>query len=248
MTSKLARKTRSLPKKTRSLKRTTQTVDKAHTPYDGDVPDGEAWRDGLILIAPGDAPDHPQFPKLETGYNPPKTFYAFNPETMRTECMVSFDAFGISIAWDMDRSSRYFLRSLKPLMCPRFVEYSYDTSAALKAGEYWSHSHKNYRGSLQGEKPVVQPDHRKAPRGSKKLTPRKAVVTGKGGKVTEPAKSEASKRPLRRPQAEEQPVDDQLLHDRGKMDAAAAGISASLSGKFGSGEPKRKSLKRKVRR
>jgi len=213
---------------------------KATEPFDGPVPKGDEWRDGLILVLPEDAPDDPNFPKLQKGCYPPETYYAFNPETMRTECMVSYDAYGVGISWDMDRSMRYFLRCVRPIACPRFVEYSYDASNALKAGEHWSHSHANYRGSLSGEAALgAQPDHRVAPRSKKKLGTRKATVTTGSSKTTK----SLSKRPLSRPQTDEQPADDTLLHDKGKMDAAAADMSASLSQQFG-----KKPLKRKVRR
>lgn len=222
-------------------------------PYDGPEPKGREYRDDLILVSVEDAPDDPAFPKLQKGANPPETYYAYNTKTHRCEHMLSFDVFDIGIAWDMDYSGRYFTRCERNLRCPRSVEYSYDASNAIKAGEWWSHSHPNYRGSLSSrmDGSATQPDHRLAPRAKRPLQRNTApkttvqtspVVSGNGTTPTKPKKS------LRR---KVEPESD-LLTDKGldqrALDENAKSMSEDLAGKFGGGEKPKRTLKRKVRR
>ena len=128
------------------------------------MPKTKSYRDGLVLVLVTDAPDVAQFPKCNPKGIPPETFYVFDPEKKRCVHMLSFDAHGIGIAWDTDRDGRYFLRTGRALLAPRYVEYSYDYSNAEKAGEHWSHSHKNYRGSLSGRLDIAAYENYSSPR------------------------------------------------------------------------------------
>lgn len=236
--------------------------------FDGELPEGgEYLRDGIYLVHYRDAPKNEiAFPPVDTKGVPPETYYAFDESTKRVEFMYSVDAFGVGIAWDTDRDARYFARlgrnkygeRLK-LQCPRYVEYTYDCSNALKAGEHWSHSHPNYSGSLRHRKggypdratPSV-PATRKKPSeaasggiltpSTRPALPRKNARTG-----TLPTKPTA---PLRRKAIKREDESELLTAkglDKSKLDQAAASMVDDFDKAFAKSTPlKRKApLKRK---
>lgn len=142
-----------LPVKRRSSNKQVAEVPKSATPkYDGPLPkSAQDYRDDLKLVPLKDRPDHRAFPAVNPLGVPPETYYVFDPADQRCSHMVSMDPMSESwLAWDSDRDGRYFTRVPRPLLCPRSIEYSYDSSVAQMNGEYWSHSHKSYLGSLSG--------------------------------------------------------------------------------------------------
>lgn len=245
-------------KKRKSLKRSTPTdakpVQKATEPYDGPVPEGTEYRDDLILVSIADAPDHPMFPKLGKDAYPPETFYAYNTKTHRTEHMLSYDAYNTGLAWDMDYSGRYFLRVERGLRCPRFIEYCYDSAKAQKAGEHWSHSHDDYKGSLSTRLSgsASQPDRRLAPRAKRSLQRHTGAKTGSLTKrpvapMPEPTPARPKRSLKRRAEPESNLLTDKGL-DRRALDENAKSLSEELAGKFGGGQKPKRVLKRKASR
>ncbi|AKL88348.1 hypothetical protein BH789_gp067 [Gordonia phage GMA6] len=230
-------------------------VDKAMEPYDGDLPDSmEHYRDDLHLIPVADRPSDPAFPKLAKGCYPPETYYVFDVETRRCTHMYSIDAQGVGIAWDVDYGGRYFTRITKPLRCPRFVEYCYDSSVALSNREDWNRAHKNYLGSLSSNVggSDAQPDHRQAPRAKRPLQGKPAAKTAVSGGRTNVAPTTAPKKSLgQRKSLKRAPVErSTLLTDKGldtrALDDAAKSMSERLTGKLGGSE--KRPLKKKTLR
>lgn len=163
--------------------------------YTGPLPKHKKYRDDLILIAVADAPDAEQFPKCNPAGIPPETFYAFDTGKKRCAHMVSYDAHGVGIAWDTDRDGRYFLRVGRDLLAPRYIEYSYDYANAEKAGEHWSHSHPNYRGSLSGKLDVGAYKDYSSPRTRADARRKPLSATKRIGGTTKPS---AARKPLRK--------------------------------------------------
>ena len=251
-----------LVRKRRRLQR--QGVDskqvKATVPYTGpEVIGRQRNEDPQMFVAIENAPDHPQFPKLMPGCYPPKTWYVFNPETGYCDGMYSLDDAGVGISWDSDYSGRYFTRVTQPLQCPRYVEWAYDSSKALEAGESFTPSHPSYRGSLSSAVSArkSQPDRRHAPRDP--ITPRVTAGGATAGKNTTPhgVKGNVIPRPVgRRPKfkrADNAP--DQLSTgtstaltnqgmDKRRVDATAADMASELTAAFDK-PGKRRPIRRK---
>ncbi|QZE10848.1 hypothetical protein SEA_CHISANAKITSUNE_82 [Gordonia phage ChisanaKitsune] len=205
-----------LPVKKRSITKKNIEVPKIATPkFDGRLPkSAKEYRDDLMMIPVADRPDHPTFPRVNPKGVPPETYYVYDPEDQRCTHMVSLDPISNSwLAWDSDRDGRYFTRVPRPLLCPRSIEYAYDTSVAQLAGEHWSHSHKNYLGSLSGRidaEPYTQtPQTRKMAR----TAPSAAKTTGLSRKgaaakpATPPLKPKRSLKPRE--------ADSDLLNSKG---------------------------------
>lgn len=222
-----------LPVKKRSSSKQVAEVPKSATPkYDGPLPkSAQDYRDDLKLIPLDDRPDHRAFPKVNKLGVPPETYYVYDPADRRCSHMVSLDPQSQSwMAWDSDRDGRYFTRVPRPLLCPRSIEYSYDTSVAMMNGEYWSHSHKNYLGSLSGRveaEPYTQtPQTRREAR-----TAKPAAKTG-GLSRKAPAKSAAlgaGLKPKRTLTPKRRDADSDILSngslDRGRLQSQAENLA-----------------------
>jgi hypothetical protein len=127
-------------------------------PFEGEVHGiPHPTRKGITLVHYDDAPtDRKFFPLIDPKGVPPKTYYAFDDESRRVTHLVSIDALGVLVSWDCDREFRYFTQARNPIRAPRSIEYMYDHSNAIAAGETWSHSHPNYTGSLASRRPVTE--------------------------------------------------------------------------------------------
>lgn len=215
-------------------KRRTSTPPDAEQMYDGPLPKSTRKHEGTLYLVPlADAPDAPQFPKCNPQGVPPETYYVFDKSVMRCRHMISYDAHGVGIAWDTDRDSRYFLRNGRPLLAPRYVEYSYDHSNAEKAGEWWSHSHPNYRGSLSGKLSIGTYDDYSTPKtraeARRKAAGKPSPALKRIGGVMKP---EITKRaPAKRLGGSK--TTDEVMTDRSKLDKAAQSAADDLSASFG---------------
>lgn len=140
------------------------------------TPEVEGRKIGNMILGPipdhldlGDVIDHPNrptimlVPAMEAGLDkylppvaldrcPPETYYAVDKESRTVQSMVSVDADGIHLAWDIDREGRYFLRVRRPLIAPRSVEVVYDQARVIReeGKDAWTQSHKDWLGSLSG--------------------------------------------------------------------------------------------------
>lgn len=212
----------------------------AERTYDGELPESaEDWRDGLVLVPIADRPDAAQFPKCHPGGVPPETYYVFDPKVSRCVYMLSRDAQSVSIAWDTDRDGRYFLRARRDLLCPRYVEYSYDHTNAFIAGEHWSHSHPNYRGSLSGKDIGTYEDYQ-SPKtralGRKKRLEKPSKATKRIGGDMKPVVTKSA--PKKRLGGKK--TTDDIMQDRAALDNAAEDAAKELSAAFGSKKRLRK--------
>lgn len=213
--------------------------------YDGDLPDSaEELREGMYLIPITDpvAAEHPlAFPPVDGKAVPPDTFYAFDESTSRVEFMYSMDAQNIGIAWDVDRDGRYFARlgyrhgERVKLQCPRFVEYSYDCSNAIVAGEEWHRNHRNYMGSLNhrsGGYPDRSAPSVPAQRKVTSMAQREAARTAvkpplpKRGAPAEPATRILPTQGGRKPLPRKKDAESGLLNN-GRLDKSALDKTAS---------------------
>lgn len=205
------------------------------------------YRDGLVLLPYSEAPlTDSHFVPINPLGVPPKTFYVLNLEERRAVHMVSQDEDGTYVAWDTDRDFRYFMRARNPLVCPRSIEYIYDASVAIKAGENWGPSHPNYRGTLTGVVKVEVPEPKlvptirralpaEAPTAPKKTLARKTATTGRP-KLKEPER----KRILRRAGVDDGGILSESGNvDHGKLRDAATDMASRATAVFGNGSKKR---------
>lgn len=222
-----------LKKRTRTVKRSTPPA--AEQVYTGPLPkSATGWRDSLILVPVEDAPEAPCFVPVNPLGVPPETYYVFDSSLQRVVYMMSRDAQGVSIAWDTDREGRYFLRAKRALICPRFVEYSYDTTNALLAGESWTYSHPNYKGSLGGKLPEKGYKDYSSPR--TRAAARKPDVIRKIEETA--AAKRASKRikplPVRKTVSKAAESNaERLMSDKGALDQAAQKAADDLTKAYG---------------
>lgn len=207
--------------------------------YDGPAFKGEPHpnNDDLLLVEVAKAPDHAAFPKVNTRLCPPDTFYAYNLDTDEVDHMVSIDAFGTCLAWDTDRSGRYFKRADRPLVAPRSIEYCYDSSVALEAGEQWGVTHKNYTGTLGGKRPDKTPVKREL-RSAPKHNHNPEPAPAKKGLLRKSEKP-APKKLLKKVEAVDDGgiLDESGTLDHGKLNSAASNIADRLAGSFEPSKP-----------
>ena len=209
--------------------------------YDGDlVVETHGWYEdddltdytaGFTLVHMSDAPDHPAFPKLDRV--PPSTFYAFDEDAKRVSHLVSFDMRRTALAWDMDDSGVYFLRCKRALVAPRYVEYCWDSSRALAAGEEWNFHHKDYKGSIRI--PHKEPHELIPPRPTQRRQP-----------VAPAPKPLPKKRLSKLPKKDfDATPDHDMIRgdgsvDKAALDAAASDVASKLVSSFGATKKKKK--------
>lgn len=218
-----------LKKRLKPISKSRSAPPVAEQVYEGELPSATEYRDGLLMVSLDSAPDVPQFPKCDPKGVPPKTFYVFDPEKGRCVHMLSFDAYDIGIAWDTDRDGRYFLRARRALLCPRYVEYSYDASEVIKAGGYWSRSHPNYSGTLSASvSPGVYADYQ-SPR--TRADARKKPLKRSGSLTRPRTLPKAADAPRKRLGGRK--TTDHDINDQAATDQAAREAAADLTASFG---------------
>lgn len=154
---KLTRKAdpKPLRKLTKSLPKPKTGRSYLMSTYDGRLPKSAVPHHAeanLALIPIQDAPGDEHFVPVDETRVPPETYFVFDVRTNQIVHMVSQCGHSL-IAWDTDREGRYFRSPRKqPLVCPRSVEYSYDSARAFENGEDWSPVHPDYKGTLSSRR------------------------------------------------------------------------------------------------
>ena len=208
----------------RKKDRVTSTPTADRHMFTGLLPKGKPHPtvDDLVLIHHTKAPkDRNAFPAV-TELVPPDTYHVFSKSLKRVVYMASIDALGTLLAWDTDKDGRYFM-SGRALIAPRFIEYCWDSSVAIAAGEKWDIHHRDYYGTL-ASKPAPS-----------KLSP--PISSGcRQPKRQEPVKPPATQpaKPLKR--LAKATVDTDILKggvlDQGKLNSAAHDVADKYANAF----------------
>lgn len=185
-------------------------------PTKGDVVDRvpDTW-----LVKYGRHPkSNPDFTPIRKDMLIPGTYWRIDPATKTIRCLVTIMPDGVYVAWWSCRAcSANFsqCRCRYGITPPRSIEYIYDQTNALRAGDEWSIHHPHYKGSFTmalrpSSGPVWVPAPAKAP------TPVRSAVVA----------PERPRKPLVRRKVEA-PAPD--LNVTANYDAEAAGRADDLT-------------------
>lgn len=202
-------------------------------PYKGKITG--AMRDphfGDCLLVPlGEAPDHPQFPKVYGALSIPGTYYRYEEKSGKVRTMVTVMPDGTHVAWftcGACAAEFRLCRCHQGITTPRSIEVIFDQINATRAGEDWTIHHPNYAGSRR--KALRRPSGPSYTGGgvSARTTTAKPAEAPSGGR------DGGRKLTRKKPGQEEQPTEV----DMNKIDKAAAS----------SAEESTKELERKLTR
>lgn len=120
--------------------------------YDGKVTGKkDPFREGCVMVDPKTAPSSPMFFRFNPDRTVPTSYYRFDKTKKRVTAVVSVMKDGLHVAWDTCGACFNYLhlcRCPNGISASRSVEYIFDSTNAILAGEEWSIHHPNYRGSL----------------------------------------------------------------------------------------------------